>query len=255
VEDKFGRNSGLLTGTAKQTLCEGCADLYTYSDVQVADIISVSSDNAGDNTTIEVEGADINGNLHKQDVVLNGTTRVALATPLWRVWRMQVKDINHTSGVAGVVYIYTGTTETAGVPPTAAEKGRITDGDNQTLMALYTIPLGKVGFLYRGELGVSDTSAGTDTCNLHYRSRRVASVFKTKKSIDCVAVGSSIFQDERTFPDPIPALTDIEITKIEASAAMGAWAAFDIMLVDEDQLPASYLDDIGQPSVMPDPPA
>jgi len=255
VEDKFGGNNSLSLGAAKQTLCEGCVGLYSYSAVGAADIISVSSDNAGDNTTLEIEGADIDGNLHTQDLVLNGQTRVALTTPLWRVWRMQVKDLDHTTGVAGVVYIYTGTTETAGVPPAPAEKGRITDGDNQTLMSLYTVPLGYVGFLYRGELGINDTSAGTDSCKLHYRSRRVASIFKTKKNIDCVATGSSIFQDKRSFPDPIPALTDIEITKISATAAMGAWAAFDILLVEEGQLDPAYLNAIRQPSVMPDPPA
>ena len=57
----------------------------------------------------------------------------------------------------------------------------------------------------------------------------------------------SIFQDERSFPDIIPGLTDIKLTVEEVSDDMGVWGAFDILLVDATALPDDLLSIIGQP--------
>lgn len=248
--DKFGRNAN-ITGpnTTKQTICQGCAGLYPYSNTD--DIVSVSSDSAGDDQNLVVEGLDINGELVTQEVELSGRTRVALATPLWRVFRAYQKDEAGAADFSGSIYVYSGTVNTGGVPSGASvEKARIDDGNNQTLMSLYTIPLGKVGFLYYGDVGmqhVSGAFTGDDYAEVHYRSRRVSSVFKTKKTVDVQTRGSSIFQEERRFPDIIPALTDIEITKVAASANIGLAASFDVLLVDESLIPPAMLAAIDQP--------
>jgi len=52
--------------------------------------------------------------------------------------------------------------------------------------------------------------------------------------------------EDRTFPDIIPALTDIKITVEEVSATMGVTGTFDILLIDERFLQPTLLAAIGQ---------
>lgn len=147
----------------------------------------------------------------------------------------------------GTVYCYTGTS-TGGAPPLANQRAVIDNGNNRTLMALYTIPLGKVGFLCRGEIGISRSqTSGNARCA--YYSRRFGKVFTIKKRVDLVNSGSSLYQDERCFPDVIPAKTDIKLTVESVSANnTGIFGTFDIMLVDENKFSSEFLTAIGQPS-------
>lgn len=241
VIDKYGENSDIDTSSAPEDVTQ-IGGLYNYDANNTAPIISLISDNAADTQIIEVSGLDINGFNITQQVVLNGTTRVALTTPLWRVFRMANED---TADIQGTVYCYVGT---GGVPSTTDTRAIIVGSNNQTLMSIYTIPLGKVGFLVRGEAGMTRNQS-TGTVNVSYYSRRYGKVFKNKKDFDLNNQGSNIYQDTRSFPDIIPALTDIKITVNSVSAnSTGVFATFDILLVDEGQFSQEYLDGIGQPS-------
>lgn len=246
VIDKFGENPDIDTGTDPEDVWEG-GGLYNYDAAGTAPIESLASNNATDTQDIKITGLDINGDEIIQTITLSGTTRVALDTNLWRVYRMENESATDLVGVV-FCYVGTGTVPSIGDPVVRAI---IDNGNNQTLMALYTIPIGKVGFLYRGEIGASRSqTSGSVQCA--YYSRRVGMAFKIKKRISVSNSGSSIFQDYRTFPDPIPALTDIKIRVEEVSANnTGAFATFDILLVDEDRLSQEFLTAINQPSEMP----
>lgn len=250
VIDKFGRNPLITTGTDPEDIWEA-GGIYDFSADGVADIVSLSSSDASDNQDITIQGLDINGALVEQTKTLNGQTRVVLDTPLWRVFRME-NDGN--TDLAGVVYCYSGTENTLGVPSGASvTKAIINNGNNQTLMALYTIPKGKVGFLFKGELGMNFTGAvgtGVNFLNAVYKSRRVGKVFKIKKFVSLINQANSNYTDTRDFPDPIPAFTDIVLTVEEVSADMGAWGTFCILLVDESKLSQDYLNAIGQQSTI-----
>jgi len=114
-------------------------------------------------------------------------------------------------------------------------------------MALYTIPKGKVGFLFRGELGASRAAtSGESRCA--YYSRRFGKVFKIKKRVNLSNSGTSVYQDDRSFPDIIPSLTDIKL-RVESvsSNGTGIFGTFDILLIDEGQFNTTYLQAIGQP--------
>ena len=232
--DKFGENLLITTGTDPEDVWEG-GGLYPFSDT--ADIISLSSSDNGDTQDILVIGLDADGNEVEQTITLQGQTRVALTTPLWRVYRMS-NEADAGNDLAGTVYCYSGTTNTLGVPSGGSvTKAIIDNGNNQTLMAVYTIPAGKWGFLYRGEVGMNITSTGTSSneyAKVYYKSRRFGKVFQIKKSISVLSNGNSVFQDERSFPDPIPPLTDIKIEVAEVSDDMGIWSTFDILLMDEE---------------------
>lgn len=243
VIDKFGINHNVQSSTDPEDIWE-YGGTYIYDADGTAPIVSLVSDDPDDTQTIIIIGLDINGDEVEQSIVLTGTTRKALITPLWRVYRM-TNDSN--VGIVGMVFCYVGTGNTPGANSVRAI---IDNGHNQTLMALYTIPKGKVGFLYRGELGMQLTSGGVSSqefAHCHYESRRLGKVFTVKKSITLLSNGASIYVDERSFPDILPSFTDIKLRAIEVSTDMGMFGTFDILIADESKFSDEYLQAIGQP--------
>jgi hypothetical protein len=243
--DKWGINDEITTASDPEDVWEG-GGLYNYDADGTAPIVSLASDNGADTQEIYIEGLDINGVLVTQNITLAGTTRVALTTPLWRVFRMENEG---TTNLVGTVFCYTG----VGTVPSIGDaevRAIIDDGNNQTQMAIYTIPAGKVGFLYYGDIAMAFSSGptGGEFARVTYRSRRFGKVFKIKKTITLTSGGSTIFQDYRRFPDIIPAKTDIRINVQEVSATMGVSASIDLLLINEDQFTPAYLAAIGQPS-------
>jgi hypothetical protein len=246
--DKFGVNPEITTATDPEDVWEFGGE-YNYDTDGTAPIQYTSSSDATDTgQTISIQGLDVNGDFVEQEVTTNGQAVVNLTTPLWRVFRMQNVSDNGLS-LSGVFYCHTDPTPTNGVPASAAVRAIIDDGNNQTLMALYTIPKGKVGFLYRGELGVElegNAASLAEYANCHYESRRFGKVFTVKKVVTCLVGGNSIYQDKRSFPDVLPDLTDIKLSVIEVTQTMGIWGTFDILLVDEDKFSTEFLTEIGQ---------
>ena len=247
VIDKFGINPIIDQTTDPEDIWEFGGE-YNYDAFGTAPIRYISSSSALDTQEISVLGLDINGNLVSQTVVADGQNNISLQTPLWRVFRLE-NEADEGNDINGVLYCHTDPTPTNGVPASIAVRAVIDDGNNQTQMAIYTIPRGYVGFLYRGELGVQlsgGTSSLADYAKFHYQSRRCGKVFKIKKTINCTVGGNSVYQDSRSFPDVIPALTDIRLRCQEVSTTMGVWGAFDILLVEEKYLSEGFLNAIGQ---------
>jgi len=249
VVDKFGINPEVTTSTDPEDIWEG-GGKYVYDAVGTAPIIYMSCADTDDTgQSILIIGLDIDGEEVEQVATTTGQANVTLGTPLWRVYRAQ--NISDDGlGLAGMMYIHKDPSPSSGVPTLANTRAIINDGNNQTLMALYTIPAGKVGFLYRGEFGLKmegNAQALAEYCNLQYRSRRLGKLFTVKKEVTAIVGGSANYMDTRSFPDVIPALTDIQLVAQEVSATMGVWGAFDIMLVDQEQFSDAFLAGITQP--------
>ena len=246
--DKFGVNPLVETTTTPEDVWE-FGGVYNYDTDSTAPIKYISSSDALDvGQSIIVQGLDFEGYLVSQVAVTNGQNNVTLNDSLWRVFRM-FNNSSVGNSLTGILYCHTDPTPTNGVPSNLNVRAIIDDGNNQTLMSLYTIPRGYVGFLYRGEIGIGtegNVNGLNEYAHIHYESRRYGKVFTVKKSLDLI-VTSGYFQDERSFPDVIPALTDIRIRVISVSENMGLWATFDIMLVDEKMLNREFLESIGQP--------
>ena len=246
---KFGANPLIETGTVPEDIWEGGGS-YPFSANGVADIVSISSSDAGDTQSILIYGLDASGDVVVQVVTLQGQTRVALATPLWRVYRMENFSFPGVS-FAGTVYCYSGTTATSGVPSGGSvTKALIDDGNNQTQMAIYTIPAGKVGFLRRGEVGFGysgSVGAGTQQVEFCFEARTYNNVFKIKKTVYCISTGDTQHVDHRAFPDPVPALSDIKTCVKNTTEDVKAHSTFHFWLVDEGLFSDTYLAGILQP--------
>ena len=216
---KFGQNPAMAIDTPEDIWDLG-GD-YPYSQNGTAPITKVDSSSGSDTGKVEVQGLDIGGNLVVQEATLTGTTPVTLTTPLWRVFRLK----------------NTGTTDYVGTVQAVNSADNVTYaqiaiGNNQTLMALYTIPKGKRGFLLSGSASmVGKTSAYV--IDGHFYMRPYGGVFQLKNTFGLSSVGTSYFLHDYPIPLPISELTDIRV-RAESSKADGVMnATFDILLIDK----------------------
>ncbi len=249
--DKFWVNSEVKPTSDPEDVWEWWGR-YIYDADWTAPIVSIWAEtDIIANQEISVIWLDIDWNEVTQIITLDWTNRVALTTPLWRVYRMSNE---WTTDFDWYVFCYTWTWS---VPSIWDSEVRALINNsaafvkhNQTLMTLYTIPKWKVWFLYRWEIWVElewNTASLSEYAHCHYESRRFWKVFKVKKAITCIVWWNAVFQDRRSFPDIIPALTDIKLSAIKVTQTMWLWGTFDILLVDEDKFSTEYLQVIWQP--------
>lgn len=230
VVEKFGENSEITTATDPADIWD-YGGIYTWSTT--ADIDRLSSSDNSDTQNILVFGLDSNWMAVSQVVTLTGQTPVALSTSLIRVYRM----INiGTTDLAGNAYCFVNGSTTGGVPDTPADvRAMIRNGNNQTLMCIYTVPADKTGYLYNGYVTISRGVAAAAAGDFTARARPYGSVFQVKISASCISTGSSAW--ERNFPVPLelPPKTDILIRCEEVSATIGVSGGFTIVLRDTPQ--------------------
>ena len=222
---------------ANDSLLGGGAMAYTFSPDDTADIGLVSSSDAGDTQTIEIQGLDVNYNLVVQTITLNGQTDVdisATGVDLVRVFRL--KNTGSTD-IAGVVYIRTnGSGQASGVPSTAnTVRALINNGNNQTLMVVYTVPNGKTGYMrswYAATAGAKKDSE----YKVKIKARPFGGVFQVKHSSAISDRGTSKDNHPYVEPEVFAAKTDIIMTtEMLKSAGVDAdlSGGFDIVLVDD----------------------
>ena len=237
IVHKFGAAPDFDTTDNEVTIWDGADDgaaweLMSYVYSSSADIDSISSSNAGDTVDIEISGLDANYDLTTQTATLSGQTRVALTTPLIRVFRM----INvGATNLAGNVFGYPNTGLTAGVPTVNASIRAIIQAENnQTEMAIYTIPHDCTGYV----IGFYAATAGASKDSnylIKLYARPFGQVFQLKHKSALDDSGTSQYHHKFEVPTKVfAAKTDIAMTvqmlKAAATAATIS-AGFDIILV------------------------
>jgi hypothetical protein len=235
---KFGKASDFDAADGFVTVWDGAEDGEPYEAMNITysttdDIDYLSAEDNGDTQEIEIQGLDVNYDLVVQTKNLTGQTPVALDTPLIRVFRM--KNISSTNLASHVFcYVSAGTTVTLGVPQDGAKVRAIIHGEfNQTLMAAFTIPAGKTGYMrdwFAGIAGAKKTSAHV----IHIIARPFGQVFQLKHASAVIAVGTSHLQHNYVEPEIFTEKTDIEIQMSTDEDASAVSAGFDIVLVDNE---------------------
>jgi hypothetical protein len=219
---KFGsnpeiKNSGLSVASP-ETIWDGSNE-YTFpsEDGEVMEIVSSSGTDTQD---VIVQGLDENFLDKTWTGTLAGTTPVNIGT--WtRIFRA------YNDGNANFVGDIT-INEVGG----STDYLKILDGNNQTLMAIYTIPADKIGYLTRYSLSAQNEQSSS---SIHFtaqiRTREFGKVFRVR---EIVSFGTS-HDTERVlqFPTKLQPKTDIIFNVVNSDGNNGSVNAdFDIALHD-----------------------
>ena len=234
---KFGTAPDFDTGDNTVDIWDGANDAdsnqMTYTFSSSADIDSLVSDSGSDTVDIEIQGLDTNFDLVTQTITLTGQTRAALSTSLIRVFRL--KNIGSVT-LVGTVRCYVNGSITSGVPDDMTTiRAEINNGNNQTLMALYTIPNGKTGYMRSFFAATAGANKSTNYI-IDLYARPEGQVFQLKHKTALVEDGVSHFNHHYSEPEVFIAKTDIIIrTTVTGlgitSAAVSA--GFDLVLVTD----------------------
>ena len=227
---KFGFNAD-VDDSLETVWAQG--GLYSY--LASASVLKVSSSSTADTSagtgarTVELSGLDTNYDEISETVTLNGQTAVNTTNEFLRINRMVVRSAGSGEQNAGVIYAGTGTV-TTGVP--ANKYATIAIGDNQTVMALWTVPRGYTAYLLQTDITVA-TTQNNKYCTVHLVARPDGEVFQIKDKF--VKAESSVHQ-AYTIPLKFEEKTDIEVRAIgdSAGADIAISAGLDILYIQND---------------------
>jgi hypothetical protein len=204
TEYKFGFNAEV--GTDEETLWD---EGGLYSHPSSASVMKVSSSNAADtSTTVMVSGLDVNYDEVSETVTLNGQTAVNTSNEYLRVFRAKVKS----NEPQGNVYVGTGTVS-SGVP--ANKFAKILIGENQTLMAVWSVPAG-----YTAHLHEVSASSGTTAANKFTTVRLKVTPFGEVPQTKVVqTLHNSFIELDFGVPIQIPEKSDVELRAVSSSGS------------------------------------
>lgn len=191
--------------------------LYPWSALATPQILFVSSTNAGDNGTVEIQGLDTNWEPLTEIVSLDGSpSEVTTINPFRRVFRMKYSTTN--VGAINARTISHAGTVVARIDATKA----------QTLMAVYTIPSNKTGYLLKYTAGVAK---GDDTHLQLFMREDQNNGFRIKSEIDLYQ--NNFIQD---FSVPIKILpkTDIDFRVTQSAGGGNSRCTVNFDLVMDD---------------------
>jgi hypothetical protein len=206
--DKFGLNSSV--GSSYETIWDAGSP-YAYPSSAVAMTVTSASGASDNGVEVTIIGLDGDYAEVEQTVTLGGLGVATTTQTFVRVFRAFVSNAQDATGVLD---IDNGGTVYAQIQPDF----------QQTMMAVYTIPAGKTGYLVSGN--VSSTKDKDITAKL--MMREFGGVLRTK---GLVLTPGTPFQRTWSIPQRIPEKTDVEI-RAKAGATGPVSAGFEIVLVN-----------------------
>jgi hypothetical protein len=224
---KFGFNSD-IDDSLETVWAQG--GLYSY--LAAATQLSISSSSTDDTSagtgarTVTLSGLDADYNEISETITLNGQTAVNTTNSYLRIFRMVVNSAGSGGENAGVIYAGTGTV-TSGVP--ANKYATIAIGDNQTLMAIWTVPANYTAYLLQTDVTVA-TTQNNKYCTASLVARPYGEVFQVK---DRFVKAESQTTLTYSLPLEFEEKTDIEYRAIgdSAGADIAISAAFEIVYI------------------------
>lgn len=191
---KYGYNPLIIN--VNETIWDG-GGIYSYPGSALAMTVTSAGGATDEDVKVLVAGLDENWEEAQQEVTLNGSGTATTTQTFRRVFRAYVSG---SQAPTGNITIANGGTTYA----------QITNGENQTLMAVYTVPAGHTFYLTNGT-----ATHGTDTSGaymtIRFMTRAFGGVFRTATKIDII--GSEILFPF-TFPLELPEKTDVEVRAI-----------------------------------------
>jgi hypothetical protein len=204
--NKFGYNSAL--STAYETVWDGGA-IYAYPGSALAMTLTSAGGGTDNGVQVNVEGLDTNYDQVNQTVTLAGSGTATTTTEFLRVFRAYIVG---SQAPTGNITIANGGTTYA----------QITLGNNQTLMAVYTVPRNKRAYIikFQGSVGKDKQAI------FRGMARPFGGVFQNKGQW---ITSSGPVEYEYPVPLKFDQKTDFEI-RCKADATTEGGAIFDIIL-------------------------
>lgn len=210
---KYGNNPD-VNGTLETVWSH--STLYVYPTTAIHMKVSSTSANdaaAGSGArTIVVSGLDADYNEINEIVTLDGQTPVLTTGLFIRVFRSYVLTAGSSNTAEGTIYIGDGVV-TAGVPATVYAE--ISLGENQTLMALWTVPANYTLYVYRGTFSAASNNASQYILG-KFMIRNFGGVFRNAAD---VTANSNVIPYDFEIPLAIPEKSDIEARVIALSGS------------------------------------
>lgn len=214
---KFGAVPAMSQNTTG-TVWDKNDTVYPWGAFDTAGVITAAIANASDaGKVITVLGLDNDFNEASDTFTLSSSTTVAGTTQFRRVFRAFVST--GANNVGNVTFTKNGN-----------DVLRITADKGQTLMAIYTVPAGKTGYLYKGVCSAQSNADGTGNMFVRYFGQ---DSFRIGHSFEVAGVGG-LYEYDFSFPIQIPQKSDIDV-RITTRTNNGRYtAAFDILLIDNE---------------------
>ena len=206
---KFGQNTALAS--TPETIWSA-GGLYPWSALTTAQTLYVLSTSGSDTGTLEIQGLNANYELLTETVTMTGLTAVTTSTPFLRVFRCTYRGSTNV----GTITLRTLSASGTIVAQVDAEEA-------QTLMAVYTIPAGVLGYLKAWSAGVGKN----DDASLKLYFRPFDEVFQIQ---DQIRVYQNTFTQNFTVPSFLNQKTDIDIRATTTAANSACSVSFDLIL-------------------------
>ena len=211
---KFGAVPA-MSQSANGTIWDKNDTIYPWSAWNTASNVNVDAASASDvGKHITVVGLDDNYNQMSETITLVGQNNNYSSNTFSRIFRAFVSD---GEANAGKITIQKNSTDVA----------IITTTFSQTLMAIYTVPAGYTGYIYKGTCSAQAGADGTAGMFIRYFGQ---TSFRIGHSFEVSGAGGQYTYDF-SFPIPVPEKSDIDV-RITTRTNNGRYtAAFDLLLV------------------------
>src|SRR6056300_1940768 len=206
---KFGSNSAV--SNTEETVWDA-GGLYAYPASALAMTVTSAGGATDEDVKVLVSGLDTNYLEVSQEVTLNSSGVATTTLTFRRVFRAYVSG---DQAPTGNIAIANGGTTYA----------QISAGENQTLMAVYTVPAGKSLYVNKGIATHGTATSGGVFMTVRFLVRNEGEVFRTAVKVD-VSESEIIYPFSQ--PIKIPEKSDIEVRAIcNKNQANAMSASFD----------------------------
>ena len=211
---KFGHNP--VIQDVEETIWDG-GGIYTYPSSAVAMTVTSGAGATDNGVQVNVGGLDADYNEVNETVTLAGSGTATTTQTFLRVNRCFIAG--STAPTDDVTVANGGTTY-----------AQITNGENQTLMTVWTVPAGYTAYLLALD-ATAFTEQNNKVATLRYLTREENGVFRVKNKFDLF---QAAFHQNYTTPEPISEKTDIEFRAVATSsnADLRVAASMDIIYIE-----------------------
>ena len=157
-------------------------------------------------------------------VVLNGTSNVATTGTYSRQFRMRMYGAGSAKSAVGTI---TSTAQTDGTVTC-----QLINGNNQSLMSIYTVPAGKTAYLHRWWGSISKNAGANVSSTVQIRVGELDDAGYIKQTRSINRDGTSAFDHEFTTPMVIPGGVDVWMEANASANDTSISGGFGIILVD-----------------------